>query len=108
MYIFVHTQYNFVYFYLIFPADCNNVGDGVLEATVTYNERSIPVEVFERHPRMHVIKFTPEAPGTYKTRVFYDGREAKCKESSNFWPFLFIVYFLFYLFFLTYSARNIV
>lgn len=59
-------------------ADCTNVGDGVLEATVTHNERKIPVEVFERHPRMHVIKFTPEAPGTYKTRIFYDGREAKC------------------------------
>lgn len=59
-------------------ADCNNVGDGVLEATVTYNDRTVPVEVFERHPRMHVVKFTPEAPGTYKTRLFYDGREAKC------------------------------
>ncbi|GAB1605403.1 filamin-A-like [Argonauta hians] len=66
-------------------ADCNNAGDGLIEATATHNGKVIPVEVVERQPRVYAIKFTPETPGSYKIRIFYDGKEAKSS------PFIHVI-----------------
>ncbi|XP_029648352.1 filamin-A-like [Octopus sinensis] len=66
-------------------ADCNRAGDGLIEATATHNGKVIPVEVVERQPRVYAIKFTPDTPGSYKIRIFYDGKEAKCS------PFIHVI-----------------
>ncbi|XP_041356835.1 filamin-C-like isoform X2 [Gigantopelta aegis] len=58
-------------------ADCTRVGDGVLEAEVTYNGLQYPTKIVQDKPCVYRITFKPRGPGVYKVYITYDGTQVK-------------------------------
>ncbi|XP_055868283.1 filamin-A-like isoform X2 [Biomphalaria glabrata] len=58
-------------------ADCTRVGDGRIDAEVTYQGTRFPCEVKKDKPCIYKVSFRPRGPGTYKVWINYDGQPIK-------------------------------
>lgn len=58
-------------------ADCTRVGEGRIEADVTYQGMRYPCKVKKDKPSIYKVSFKPRGPGTYKVWINYDGRPVK-------------------------------
>ncbi|CAG5116840.1 unnamed protein product, partial [Candidula unifasciata] len=58
-------------------ADCTQVGDGRIDAEVTYNGQRYPCKIKKDKPCIYRVQFKPRGPGIYKIWINYEGRPVK-------------------------------
>ncbi|XP_059151967.1 filamin-C-like [Physella acuta] len=58
-------------------ADCTRVGEGRIDADVTYQGLRYPCRVKQDKPCVYKVSFKPQGPGVYKVWINYDGQPVK-------------------------------